>query len=543
MSMTIDKQVGDVCFNEEKHVYFHAKDPKKKYTSVTTLIHKFEPPFDQDFWSAYKTLEQIMEPDYWKVARAELLEKKAIPDKFFQAYNIDMDLYNEVQQNILDNWQKENLASTYRGSDIHANLEHSFYAQKNNISLQKYGVGGSFTCIKGKTELDLENGIYPEYLIYWESPDEKVRIAGQIDLLVKKGNQFSIIDWKGLPLDTKIPVQHGWKTMGELKVGDKVFDKDGRICSVIHKSEVHHNPCYKITFDTGESIIADIDHRWLVNIQNEPDYEFIFTTKRIQEYMREHPDVKLVIQDNKPLKIIDGDPLPMDTVKINTSIEFILQNIKVSLRNTLNKRKRLYELVTPYMCMDEKGFYLPNHGCNAEFKEFLNTLGFRAWIEDDRVYTPYIGTPGNGQLCRVIEKVESVKMVPTQCIEVDSPSHTYLCTEMFLVTHNTNKQIKTKSYFNKKTKSSEKLKYPLNTLDNCNYSVYNMQLSTYAWMIEQLHPELKCNELVLVHFDHNNNMTTYNMPYLKEEVRKMLDFWKRDSILEAHRAARKRIEY
>lgn len=303
MKMTIDKQNGDVCFNEAAHEYFNIKDDKKRYISVTTLIHKFEQPFDENFWSAYKAVEQLVNPDYWKMIKKELLATKTCTPKLLKGYDISVDDFNSVQQNILDTWQKENHASTERGSKIHADLEHSFYTQKTDISLQKYGIGGKFTCIKGRTELDLENGVYPEYLIFYESPDGKFNLAGQIDLLVKEGTSFSIIDWK------------------------------------------------------------------------------------------------------------------------------------------------------------------------------------------------------------------------------------------------TNKQIKQSSYYNQRTKTSEKLKYPLNDLDDCNYNTYNMQLSTYAWMIQQLHPDWKCNDLVLVHFDHNNNMTTYHMEYLKSQVEKMIAFGKKEAILEEHRSNRKRIEY
>jgi hypothetical protein len=52
------------------------------------------------------------------------------------------------------------------------------YKMGDNVSLKKYGVGGKFKCDKGRTSLDLENGVYPEYLIYRESPDGVLRIAG-----------------------------------------------------------------------------------------------------------------------------------------------------------------------------------------------------------------------------------------------------------------------------------------------------------------------------------------------------------------------------
>lgn len=551
MQMTIDKQNGDVCFNEEAHVYFNIKDQRKKYISVTTLIHKFEPPFDKEFWSAYKAIEQLVEPDYWRQIRKELLATKTCTPKLLAGYDINIDDFNAVQQNILDNWQKENLASTQRGSKIHSDLEHSFYAQKTDISLQKYGLGGKFVCVEGKTELDLENGIYPEYLIYYESPDGKLSLAGQIDLLVKEGNSFSIIDWKGLPLDTKIPTITGWTTMGEIKVGDKVFDREGNPCAVIHKSEIHHNPCYKIQFTNGDSIIADEDHRWLVSLLPEIEKtRIVMTTKEISKYMTKHPDAVLIIEDAKPIQMPGKDI----SKTFPATEEGYAERIPQLLRASHDQRLALATLLCK-KCVtvdaDKQCYVAKKTAYTAAFKELLITFGIHVadtvdgGLEFCTNRIPILTELAEFNVLeyRTIQEVIPVETVPTQCIEVDSLTHTFLCTEMLLVTHNTNKQIKQSSYFNQKTKTSEKLKYPLNDLDNCNYSTYNMQLSTYAWMIQQLHPDWVCKDLVLVHFDHSNNMTTYKMEYLKPQVEKMLAFWKKESVLEEHRANRKRIEY
>ena len=126
---------------------------------------------------------------------------------------------------------------------------------------------------------------------------------------------------------------------------------------------------------------------------------------------------------------------------------------------------------------------------------------------------------------------------------MDSPSHTFLCTDKMIVTHNTNKKIETKSFFNNKTKTSVKMKFPLNNLDDVNYWHYALQLSTYAWMIQKLNPEFEIEDLVLVHFDHSDNMTVYHLPYLKTEVIKMLNHFKKESSIKASRDKRKPIEY
>lgn len=299
----ITKQNGNIAFEEEAHIYYDVTQPDQKFISVTTLIHSFTQPFDKEFWSAYKALEKLLDKDSWAIEKKSLLNTKKFDKVLLEMHEIDENDFNREQQAILDAWDEENRKSCERGTRIHADLENSFYKKGKDIDISKYQIGGKFECRKDYNDLDLENGIYPEYLISRVSPDGKLRIAGQIDLLVKKGNKFIIGDWK------------------------------------------------------------------------------------------------------------------------------------------------------------------------------------------------------------------------------------------------TNKKIETKSFYNKNTKSSVKMKYPLNTLDDVNYYHYALQLSTYAWMIQQLDPAYEIEDLVLVHFDHNDNMTVYHMPYLKDEVIKMLAFYKKESTIAENKRKRQRIEY
>mgnify|MGYP001559832159 CR=1 FL=1 len=69
---------------------------------------------------------------------------------------------------------------------------------------------------------------------------------------------------KALALDTPIPTPTGWTTMGDLNVGDYVYDETGSPCKVTFATEVQHGrTCYDVMFDDGSVIVADADHRWL----------------------------------------------------------------------------------------------------------------------------------------------------------------------------------------------------------------------------------------------------------------------------------------
>lgn len=299
----ITKQNGNIAFEEKAHRYWDVTDPSKKFTSVTTIIEKFGQPFDKEFWSAYKALEKLLSADAWKIEKPSLLKSKKFDKSLLELHDISENDFNREQQAILDSWDEENRKSCERGTKIHADFENSFYKKKKNIDISKFQIGGKFECRKDYTDLDLENAVYPEYLIHRVSPDGKLCIAGQIDLLVKKGNNIIVGDYK------------------------------------------------------------------------------------------------------------------------------------------------------------------------------------------------------------------------------------------------TNKEIKMKSFFDSKTKSSVKMKFPLNNLDDTNYWHYCLQLSTYAWMLQKLNPDFIIEDLVMIHIDHKDKMTIYHLPYLKNEVEKMLAFYKKQVQLDENARKRKRIEY
>ena len=300
--MEIDKRNGNVAFNDLNHKYWDITDESKKYISVTTLIERYGQPFDESFWSKYKALQKI-DPDAFRMEKKNLLLKKKWNKEILKTYGISENEFEKVRKDILNEWKQKNEEACKRGTKIHADIENSFYINPNNKELEKFVKGGKFVCKKNYTDLDLEYGVYPEYLVYRESDDKVLRIAGQIDLIVKSGNNIWIID------------------------------------------------------------------------------------------------------------------------------------------------------------------------------------------------------------------------------------------------HKSNSKIDLKSGFDSNTRSSVKMKYPLNTLDDCNYNHYALQLSTYAWMLQKINPNFIIKDLIINHYDHDGNNTLYHCDYLKDEVEKMLYTYKKQVILDNNRAKRKRIIY
>lgn len=100
--------------------------------------------------------------------------------------------------------------------------------------------------------------------------------------------------------------------------------------------------------------------------------------------------------------------------------------------------------------------------------------------------------------------------------------------EIWIKDWKTNKKLDDKSYFNSKTKKYSSMLYPLNGLMDCNLVHYQIQLSTYAWMLKQKHPEFIIKGLEIIHFDHDGNINRYDLEYIPEQVENMIKFYKRE---------------
>ncbi|MGI8417451.1 MAG: hypothetical protein ACR2P2_14855 [Nakamurella sp.] len=68
---------------------------------------------------------------------------------------------------------------------------------------------------------------------------------------------------KALDVATPIATPSGWAAMGELQVGDHVFDEAGRPTEIVAVSEVRTDrECYAVDFSDGSTVVADAEHLW-----------------------------------------------------------------------------------------------------------------------------------------------------------------------------------------------------------------------------------------------------------------------------------------
>lgn len=209
--ITIDKLNNELAFNEEFHKYWNTKYPDRQYTSVTTLIGKYHEHFDEEFWSRYKALEKLVGIDIFSgplkgktgkrgpssEAKLKLLDKKVFEYKWVYHYEIDIQEFETEVLNIKASYAKANRDACDRGTEYHLKKENRWYT-KDRVNLTEIlpVQDDEFVCEKNNFDLNRQKAILPEYLVYFSDNENVLHLAGQIDLLIKDGNDIYILDYK-----------------------------------------------------------------------------------------------------------------------------------------------------------------------------------------------------------------------------------------------------------------------------------------------------------------------------------------------------------
>lgn len=560
-----------------EHVYYH-KETKQTYTSVTQVIGTIENEFESE--EVAKAISQQTE------------------DSKNPAYS------GMTQDQILDYWQKINDDANEYGTKIHETIEN--YLLKNKWYFPKDELEEKV--INAYDNFDINEGIflYPERILF----SQEYELAGTADFLADIDDEFfELGDWKGLPLDTPIFTNNGWKTMGTLDKKDKVYDKDGNLVKINHISEVKNKPCYKITFDNNEEIVSDYEHRWLISFVREiKPKDFVMTTEEIYEYLNglenrwsyKIPKIKIAEPLNNKKVELPIDPYVLgiwlgdghkgdgkvtsmypeiwneienrgyeigDDVSQGSSGKAQTRTI-TGLRRLLKENNILNNKHIPdiyYLgsydqrlsllrgLMDSDGHYNKSrkrfvmsttNKIQAEyFLSLLSSLGIKGTFIDyeknaggkriscydvcfsTKDLNPFLclnkntiiyGKQNNRDFKNIVS-VEKVESTPTKCIEVNSPTSTFLYGKTFSVTHNTNKR------FNYFSPFGDTLKKPFDHLQDCHYSIYSLQLSTYALMYE-LETGKKCRRIWIGYWDrHTEEIYYIPVIYMRNEANKLLE--------------------
>jgi twitching mobility protein len=205
---------------------------------------------------------------------------------------------------------------------------------------------------------------------------------------------------KALHIDTLIPTPTGMKKVSEIKIGDKIYDKDKNLTEVldIHQAS-RKDKLYKITLENGEVFKASGPHEWVVH-NNKGLLSSVTTDEIFNKFEYEYFIPKL----NFPVRLYNG--------------------------YTVEERKELLYSMTGNSELE----IIKLDDYTDEIVELANSLGYYTYYENEKLV---INKTKSKRLTRIV-KVEKIKdnYKDYFCFEVDSESHTYLIGNTFTITHN-----------------------------------------------------------------------------------------------------------
>jgi deoxycytidine triphosphate deaminase len=128
------------------------------------------------------------------------------------------------------------------------------------------------------------------------------------------------LEGKALALETPVPTTEGWKTMGQLEVGDSVFDEDGFPVVVVNATgPMFDRPCFEVEFSDGTTVVADADHLWRTIAKRDRQHGYcvdrVVKTSHIAETLRVRGEVNhhipLAGASWRPARELSIDPYVM----------------------------------------------------------------------------------------------------------------------------------------------------------------------------------------------------------------------------------------
>ena len=137
-----------------------------------------------------------MDGDTFSILKKALLATKKFNPKILKKFQIDEELFAQKKAAIVAQYAATRKEACEHGTAEHLRKELSFYG-KRDFDFGRYGykdLSGEYDCKKNYYELDLERGVYPEFLIAVTSRDGILKVSGQIDCLIKNGNEITLLD-------------------------------------------------------------------------------------------------------------------------------------------------------------------------------------------------------------------------------------------------------------------------------------------------------------------------------------------------------------
>ena len=186
--------------------------------------------------------------------------KKMTLLRAYDNFGIDVSFIYDVD-NILDSKKKQMQEDFLDNSSLETIAE-KIDNRIEEIKLQYVDNSDVETCQAGDGIMQLIQNLK-------DTPEVGIPMYGPLINTVTRGARLKKLYLRSAPTGcgkrvadyTPIPTSDGWKTVGDIQVGDYIFGKDGKLTKVL---KLYKNPekIWKITFSDGRSIDCCGEHLW-----------------------------------------------------------------------------------------------------------------------------------------------------------------------------------------------------------------------------------------------------------------------------------------
>ena len=263
---------------------------------------------------------------------------------------------------------------------------------------------------------------------------------------------------KANPLITPIPTPDGWKTCGDIKEGDMLFDRTGQPTKVIGVYPQGSKVEFDVTLSDGRTVPCANEHLWDVYDIEDPGFN-----KKTMGTKEMCDNNKL---SNGRYYIDLSEPVDYPRVKISKDIFLIGQEIVAAVEN--ENEEKVNSVLAKYSDLllgsigqrwdlldgiarsagityvNGEQTFCVNGGCD-QFVKFVKELSYSLGLailceqsEELLKFTILYNTNGviEGKYINVVNIEKKRKRKQMVCFEVDNEEHLFLVGD-YIVTHNT----------------------------------------------------------------------------------------------------------
>lgn len=275
---------------------------------------------------------------------------------------------------------------------------------------------------------------------------------------------------KAEPYSRKIPAptENGYIFMGDIKVGDEVFDRTGGITKVTEIFEQGEQDVYEITFQDGRHAFCTKEHLWNVSVDGSNEYKTLSTNDMMQNFYAvngkyryavpscgfvEYPEIKLPNNLRKYILHYSLHRFCLPTEYLVNSIDnrlSVIQTLMYLNGNITDDEIVLTTFTTKFIHLAKQFIWLLNSfGFSGILSEYgglyVVTCNVPDWFKQHMVFpdekekidiSKFKHNSKNGYYDIPITNIRFSHKEMCKCITTDNPEHLYL-TEDFIVTHNT----------------------------------------------------------------------------------------------------------